>query len=93
MNDLEHYFTNSADRLIFKWQHYFEIYDRHFSRYRNKELTLVEFGVSQGGSYTDVETLFWAGVKIYGIDINPHTKGLAEDQIEIIIGDRKIVNF
>lgn len=37
MNDLEKYFTGNTERLIFKWQHYFEIYDRHFSRFRGTD--------------------------------------------------------
>jgi hypothetical protein len=40
MNDLERFFRHNTGRLIHKWHHYFEIYDRHFA-----PITLVEFGV------------------------------------------------
>ncbi len=50
MNDLEKYFRGNSDKLIHKWNHYFDIYDRHFKRFRNKEVTILEIGVSQGGS-------------------------------------------
>lgn len=50
MNDLEQFFNRHTGRLIHKWRHYFEIYDRHFSRFRGKPINIVEFGVSQGGS-------------------------------------------
>ncbi len=30
MNDLEQFFFNKDHRMIHKWRHYFEIYDKHF---------------------------------------------------------------
>ena len=49
-NPLERYFYDNKGRLIHKWLHYFDIYDRHFAPYRGKQITVVEFGVSHGGS-------------------------------------------
>lgn len=88
MNDLETYFTNNQGRLIHKWKHYFEIYDRHFSRFRGTDVHIVEFGVFQGGSLQMWKNYFGPKCKIYGIDINPHCKSVEESQIEIIIGDQ-----
>lgn len=93
MNDLEKYFNENTGRLIDKWQHYFEIYDRHFSRFREKEVVVVEFGVYQGGSLQMWKHYFGPGARIYGIDINPHCKQLEEDRIEIIIGDQEDRDF
>ena len=42
MNDLEKYFTENTGRMIHKWNHYFEIYDRHFSRFRGLMFTLLK---------------------------------------------------
>jgi len=78
MNDLEKYFTENTGRLIHKWKHYFEIYDRHFSRFRDTEVHVVEFGVSQGGSLQMWKQYFGPNSKIFGIDINPHCKKLQE---------------
>ncbi len=89
MNDLEEYFTKNTGRLIHKWRHYFEIYDRHFSRFRGTNVHILEFGVSHGGSLQMWRHYFGSKVKIYGVDINPQCKGLEEDQIEIIIGDQE----
>lgn len=93
MNDLEKYFTNNTDKLIHKWHHYFEIYDRHFSRFRGKDINIVEFGVSQGGSLQMWKDYFGLKVNIYGIDINPHCKELEEDQVKIYIGDQEDRGF
>lgn len=95
MNDLEKYFNNNTGRLINKWHHYFEVYDRHFAKYRNKEVNILEIGVSQGGSLQMWKEYFGDKAKIYGIDINPLCKNLEEENIKIFIGsqtDRKFLN-
>jgi len=93
MNDLEKYFSENTGRLIHKWKHYFEIYDRHFSRFRGTDVHIVEFGVSQGGSLQMWKQYFGPNAKIFGIDINPHCKKLQEEQIEIFIGDQEDRGF
>ena len=89
MNDLEKYFAKNTGRLIHKWKHYFEIYDRHFSRFRGSDVHIVEFGVSQGGSLRMWKHYFGPHAKIFGIDINPHCKQLEEQQVRIFIGDQE----
>ena len=88
MNDLETYFTANTGRLIHKWRHYFEIYDRHFSRFRGTDVHLVEFGVAQGGSMQMWKHYFGPKARIFGVDINPNCRQAAEDQVEIFIGDQ-----
>ena len=93
MNDLEKFFLENKGKLIHKWQHYFEIYDRHFSRYRGTDVHVVEFGVSQGGSLEMWKHYFGPRARIYGIDINPHCKKLEEERITIFIGDQEDRRF
>ncbi len=88
MNDLRKYFDNNKDRLIHKWEHYFEIYDRHFSSYRNKEIVILEIGVFEGGSLQMWKNYFGPKAKIYGIDIDPKCKEYEEENIEIFIGSQ-----
>jgi len=93
MNELEQYFNNNPGRMIFKWHHYFEIYDRHFKKFRGKEIVVVEVGVFQGGSLQMWKNYFGPKAKIYGIDINPRVAELKEENIEIIIGSQSDRNF
>src|SRR4051794_23411268 len=93
MNDLEKYFTENTGRHIHKWQHYFEIYDRHFSRFRGTDVHIVEIGVFRGGSLQMWKEYFGPRAKIYGIDINPACKELEEEQIEIFIGSQEDRTF
>jgi len=93
MNDLKTYFDTNTDRLIHKWEHYFEIYNRHFSPYRNKEIVILEIGVFQGGSLQMWKNYFGPKAKIYGIDIDPECKKYEEENIEIFIGSQSDPNF
>lgn len=93
MNDLEKYFDQNHKKLIHKWKHYFEIYDRHFARFRNQEVYLLEIGVNHGGSLQMWKDYFGPKAKIYGVDINPKCKQHEEEQINIIIGDQDDKKF
>ncbi len=89
MNDLEKYFTNNNGRLIDKWMHYFEIYDRHFAKYRGTDVHIVEFGVSQGGSIEMWKDYFGPNCTIYGVDINQYCTRFEEENVKIFIGDQE----
>lgn len=89
MNELEQIFKNSKGRWSTKWDHYFEIYHRHLSRFRNQEVHIVEFGVYQGGSLEIWKEYFGQECKIYGIDINPACKALERNGVKIFIGDQE----
>lgn len=93
MNDLEKYFNNNSGRQIFKWHHYFEIYDRHFSRFRNQEIVVLEIGIFQGGSLQMWRDYFGSKARIIGMDINPRVLQLKEENIDIIIGSQSDRNF
>ncbi len=93
MNELEQYFNNNPGRMIFKWHHYFDIYDRHFKRFKGKEIVVVEIGVFQGGSLQMWKNYFGPRAKIFGIDINPRVAELKEENIDILIGSQSDKNF
>jgi hypothetical protein len=94
MNDLETYFrTNSNKRLIQKWIHYFDIYDRHFRDFRDKEPVILEIGVFQGGSLQMWKNYFGRNAKIYGLDINPQCKQFEEENITVLTGSQSDRDF
>ena len=93
MNDLERFFHRHDGRLVHKWHHYFEIYDRHFARFRNKPITVVEFGVSQGGSIQMWKHYFGDQLQFVGVDINPNCKQFEEPGVRIEIGDQQDRKF
>jgi hypothetical protein len=93
MNDLQQYFHSNTGRRIEKWDHYFEIYDRHFSRFRDTDVHVVEFGVGHGGSMQMWKHYFGPRAKIWGVDINPSCRELEEEQIEVLIGNQDDRSF
>ena len=93
MNDLEAYFRRNTGRRIHKWMHYFEIYDRHFARFRGQAPVVLEFGVSQGGSLQMWREYFGPRARLFGVDINPECKRFEEDDVRIFIGDQADRSF
>lgn len=90
VSPLEAYFdAHTEGRGIFKWRHYFEIYDRHLRRFRGQPVGVVEIGVLGGGSLQMWREYFGPQTHIYGIDIDPACRDLEEDGVEILIGDQK----
>ena len=87
VSDFEKYFRNNNSRLIAKWNHYFDIYERHFNRFKNKEI------VSQGGSLRMWKDYFGNETKIYGIDVDPRCKKFEENNVKIFIGSQSDRNF
>ncbi len=50
-NPLRDYFeANREGPGIWRWQHYFDIYHRHFARFVGREVNVLEIGVYSGGS-------------------------------------------
>ena len=92
-NPLRAYFERNPGRLISKWWHYFDVYHRHFARYRGTACTLVEIGVFHGGSLQMWREYLGPQARIIGIDINDRCRQLAEPGIEIIIGDQSNRDF
>lgn len=89
MQSTREIFESHQGNLIHKWTHYFEIYDRHFSPFRGKEIHLLEIGVSQGGSIQLWKKFFGPGLHYYGIDINPGCKQFEEENVRIFIGSQE----
>ena len=92
-NDLETYFRNNKGNLIHKGDHYFEIYDRYFSRFRGKAVTVLEIGISHGGSLQMWKQYFGEHARIFGVDNNPECQKFEEDQVKIYIGSQEDRNF
>jgi len=80
-------FKSHKGNLIYKWDHYFEIYQNHFEKFKSKKnITILEIGVLGGGSLQMWKKFFGKKSKIYGIDKNPICKNYEEENITIKIG-------
>lgn len=85
---LHRYFLNNSEKLIFKWNHYFDIYERHLSRFRGRSPVIIEIGVMGGGSLAMWREYFGDGCRVVGIDIDPKCKAHQDRDIEVFVGSQ-----
>ena len=91
---LERYFdANTEGPGIWKWRHYFDIYERHFERFVGQEVHVVEVGIYSGGSLPMWRRYFGDGCRIYGIDIEPACRAYERDGVRVFIGDQANRDF
>lgn len=88
-NELEEYFdANQEGHGIWKWRHYFDIYDRHFNKFRGKPVNVCEIGVYSGGSLGMWQKYFGTNCQMFGVDIEDACKTYENDRTKILIGDQ-----
>jgi hypothetical protein len=93
MGGLHEYFLNNNSKVIHKWLHYFDIYEKHFNKYIDKKVLVFEIGVFQGGSLEMWKNYFGENAIIVGIDIEPHCKIYEGENVFIEIGHQSDINF
>ncbi len=93
MNDLEQFFFKNDHRMIHKWRHYFEIYDRHFQRLRGKKINILEIGAAHGGSLEMWNDYFKGNAAIFSVDINPECKKFENEYTKVFIGSQEDKHF
>jgi hypothetical protein len=88
-NPLESYFkSHNTGRGIWKYNHYFKIYHRHFHKFRGRKVNILEIGIFSGGSLDMWRSYFGEGATIYGVDIVPSCKAYETEHIRVFIGDQ-----
>lgn len=87
------YLKKTDDRLLTKWAHYFEVYDRELARLRNRDLTFLEIGIYKGGSVPMWKNYFSPGSKLVFIDIDPACRDLITEDVHVEIGDQADPKF
>jgi hypothetical protein len=73
-----------------KWESYFDVYERYFSRFRGHAISMLEVGVQSGGSIGMWQDYFGVGLIYHGVDINGYCEGLFADppRVNIHIADQ-----
>ncbi|MEL7026530.1 MAG: class I SAM-dependent methyltransferase [Pseudomonadota bacterium] len=90
---LHRYFLNNRGKRLHKWVHYFDIYERHFERFRDRPIQMLEIGVSGGGSLEMWSAYFHPNSKIVGIDIDRACAQHAHGNISVHIGSQDDPEF
>ena len=93
-NPLREFFDSRKEGPgIWKLNHYFDIYNRHFHQFRGQEVHVLEIGVYSGGSLDMWRNYFGSKAIIYGVDIEPDCRAYEKDGIKIFIGDQADRSF
>jgi len=79
--------------LSIKQSTYFNVYDKLFSKFIDKEIIFIEVGVLEGGSLFMWRDYFGKNARIIGVDLNPEAKKWEKDGFEIFIGDQSSEKF
>lgn len=89
-NELRTFFEmKNEGRGIWKWDHYFDIYERHFSRFKGKRINILEIGIYSGGSIEMWMNYFGSNCTFYGVDIEDACKVYESKNVHIYIGDQQ----
>lgn len=86
-------FRNNKERKAAKWLQYFPAYERHFSGWKNKNLTFLEIGVSTGGSLQMWSRYFGPLATIVGLDTDSRCQGLEDINVHVRLGDQSDLSF
>lgn len=92
-SDMARLFNEHQGRLVTKWAHYLDIYDRHFARFRNTPVKVLELGVQFGGSLELWREYFGPKAVIYGIDIEPACAARCDPPNQVRIGSQADPKF
>ena len=82
-----------SKKYSIKWSNYFEIYEKILKNYVNKNITIVEVGVGDGGSLFMWKDFLGKKAKVIGIEMNPNSKLLEKFGFKIFIGDQSSKKF
>jgi methyltransferase family protein len=86
---LETYFDgHTSGPGIWKWRHYFPIYERHLSPFVGRPVRVVEIGVFSGGSLGMWRSYFGEQAEIIGVDVEPACRSYEGPGVRIFIGDQ-----
>ena len=84
----EHFQNHKEGHGIFKWEHYFEAYHRHLSKFVGRGPNVLEVGIYSGGSLEMWRSYFGENCHVYGVDIEHACKAYETKYISVFVGDQ-----
>jgi hypothetical protein len=82
------YSANLYARSAFKGTEFFAAYETHLARFCGRTVTMLEIGVSNGGSLEMWKRYLGPSAQIVGIDIDPRCREYEGPQMAVRIGDQ-----
>jgi hypothetical protein len=90
---LDYFDNHTSGPGLWKWRHYFPVYERHLAKFVGTAVQVVEIGVYSGGSLGMWRHYLGALAHVHGVDIAPECRAYAGEGISISIGDQADPGF
>lgn len=87
-SEMDRIVATHRGRVLNKWRHYFELYERHFAPFRDRDITLLEIGIESGGSLELWRSYFGPRARIVGVDIHPKCQAFESENTFVRIGSQ-----
>jgi hypothetical protein len=82
------YPARTGDRMLYKMEHYLELYDELLAGWQGRDISFLEIGVYKGGSIPMWQGFLGAGSSLTFLDIDPACLGLALPGTTVETGDQ-----
>ena len=88
-NEFKELHSNNTEKVSDKWESYLDYYNEIFLPFKNKNISLLEIGIQNGGSLQTYLNFFKNAEMIIGCDIDNKCENLNYDdkRIKIIVGN------
>ncbi|MFN3867583.1 MAG: class I SAM-dependent methyltransferase [Hyphomicrobiaceae bacterium] len=93
MSEFDKAYHRQSTHMVNKWSNYLPVYERHLGRFQGQRITMLEIGISQGGSLDVWERYFGPAARIVGVDIDKRCTKFARDHIHVEIGSQEDPDF
>jgi SAM-dependent methyltransferase len=88
-NPMWAYFAaNNQGPGIWKWIHYFDVYQKHLAKFIGRDVHVVEIGIFSGGSLPMWRNYLGPNSQITGVDIEETCRCYETEGIRVVIGDQ-----
>ena len=87
------FLTRTGDRMLTKWEHYFDVYTRELGEFRDRPVRFLEIGIFKGGSIPMWQGFFAPGSHLVFADIDPACRDFALPGTHVEIGDQADPDF
>jgi hypothetical protein len=93
MNFFKDYLPRTGEKVMTKWAHYFEAYERELTRFRHRPIRFLEIGVFKGGSLPMWREFFHNESTLVFMDIDPTCKEHEIDGTTVVVGSQADSEF
>lgn len=93
MESLRDTFDSHEGRLVAKIDHFFDVYETYFSRFRDTPVRILEIGIARGGSLELWRRYFGTSAAIHGVDVSAEAVACAPPDTTAHLGSQADVDF